>query len=92
LQILRALPVPNPNPRWIDVQLDGPAERCEVQIYSVAMDRVATLRVEGALGPGWIKVPMPTQALPAGLYYARVAAFGGRRRSLPLAPLRLVVL
>jgi hypothetical protein len=63
----------------------GPVERLELQIYSVAFVRVATLQAPGG-GPGWLRIPLQEalQGLPAGTYVYRVQAFREQRQSPPL--------
>ena len=70
--------VPNPNARALVVELSGPADSLEAEIYSVAMGRVAEIRSSQAhLGYNTLYLPAAWVALPNGLYVARVRARKG---------------
>lgn len=74
--------------------LDGPAESLELRVYSAAENRVAAASA-GPFPAGWCRVDLPpsfSAEAPRGLYFARVVARRGALRSLPVRPLRLLLL
>lgn len=89
LQILSSVPVPNPGARMLQVQLSGRADLCRVTLFTVAMQKIASIEVHGSFGPGWVSLPLPTAGLSNGLYYGQATAFAQGRQSLPGAPTRL---
>ena len=94
LEILDLQAVPNPNPGSVALQLSGPADEVQVDVYSVAETKVAS-RVSGACNAGWSRVPLPlgwAESLPSGVYYLRAVARQGSRRSAAFHPIKLVLL
>ena len=91
LEILACLPVPNPDPLWIALNLDGSADDVELKLYSPGLTLLKQLS-SGPLPSGWSKVPLPAEflsAVPHGLCYLSVRAKRGAQRSLPASPARL---
>jgi GH18 family chitinase len=93
LAIGAVAPVPQPNPRWLDVQMLGPADELTVKVYSANLALVRPpLRLK-ALGQGWDLVELSplTVGLPNGIYFVWAQARRGGQSS-PVARARLVVL
>jgi hypothetical protein len=77
----------------LQVQLSGRADLCRVTLFTVAMQKIASVEVSGNFSPGWVSVPLPSGVgLAAGLYYAQAIAEGHGVRSLPGAPARVYLL
>ena len=94
LVILNLRPYPNPNPRALGIQLQGPADRLELRLYSEANTRVRNWSY-GPTPAGWSSVALPggwAQGLASGLYFARVLAYRGAAVSAPSKPVRWVLL
>jgi hypothetical protein len=91
--VLNALPVPEPNPRFIAVHVAGPCDRVQVCLYTRAMVCLAKVDGPGAVAPGWIKVSLPIGALRAnGAYHYTAQSFRGAQGSLELKRGTLMVL
>ena len=84
LLILRALPVPNPGPHALWVELDGTAEELQLSLWSASLTKVLQVNC-GAFssGPHLIELPAAARELPSGSYYFRLEARQGARRSPP---------
>ncbi|MGH7442362.1 MAG: IPT/TIG domain-containing protein [bacterium] len=84
LEILGIYPVPNPNPDRFAVDLAGPADSLNVEIYSKAFVLALKFSVP-ALSAGWNPVPLPPTwgGLASGLYYVRVLVLRGASTSAP---------
>ena len=70
-EISASAPVPNPNPAFLDVLMEGPADAWELRIYTEALVRVATIS-GGSLEKGWNRVNVPEDTLRGlanGTYY-----------------------
>ena len=83
LQILRAVPVPNPNPRSLWLQLQGPADGVELRIYTQAFVIVGVLQGPGQ-SAGWNRLDLGSAlgaGLPPGSYYLEVRARRGAAQS-----------
>lgn len=83
LVVSSVLPVPNPNPKALAVNMEGPADGVTVRIYTKAFFQVLVFS-SPPLGVGWsqIAVPGSIQNLPNGVYYVQIQAFRGTARSL----------
>jgi hypothetical protein len=92
LQVLQAVPLPNPNPAAFRILLSGPADACTVQVYSTAMVRLASLSRHAALPGGWMELDARELGLANGTYFFEVSASRGDVRSLKPFIGRLVVL
>jgi hypothetical protein len=78
LKILSSAPLPNPNPTGFDVEIQGRCEEATLSLYSPGMRLLAKSKA-GALGPGWVTIPMPagfTAGAASGLYYYHVDISG----------------
>jgi hypothetical protein len=94
-RILQAMPVPNPNPTGLAVQLDGPADGVAVKIYSKALTRVLNLKVDRRLSAGWSTVALPvgwSSGMARGLYYVVVRPITGGAEGKGPGPVKLVCL
>ena len=61
------------------VQMDGPADRIRVRIYSKAMVLAAEVNFENPI-QGWNEVPLPMEDMrnwSNGLYYYNVTSYRG---------------
>jgi hypothetical protein len=69
LRIIRTLPVPNPNPKQIAVELTGPADSAQIKFWTVSLRLVGGTRAR-QLRQGWNSVPIPAGLLSAnGTYF-----------------------
>jgi hypothetical protein len=94
LRILGLRPYPNPNAHGVAVQLEGPADKVTLRLYSLAETRVLDVD-SGAASPGWVQLNLPVgwaSGLRNGVYYVRATAYRGAVASAPTAPARLVLL
>jgi O-glycosyl hydrolase len=76
LRILRAVPVPNPNPASLALDLEGPADGVVLGVFTEALVQVRQVEIPVRLNAGWSNVPLGSalKNLPLGLYFARVQA------------------
>lgn len=77
LKILNLRAVPNPNPAAFMLLLAGPAELCQLLIYSSGMRKVAQIEGPGRNSPGWVKLAAGNLDLPNGIYYIQATAIRG---------------
>lgn len=84
LQILGLVPVPNPNPDVLSVDLSGPASSVAVQVYTKAFVLALSFS-QDHLQAGWnaLSLPAAWRSLPVGLYYVRIQAQRGAASSSP---------
>lgn len=70
-------PVCNPQrgPQLLFAVFSDGRQRTRLRCYSPAMTAVLDQDL-GLLPPGWNRVSLPAQGLPAGLYWARLASEG----------------
>jgi GH18 family chitinase len=80
--VLSAVGLPQPNPRFLKLELSGPADEVQIHLYSAAWVKVAGHRATG-LQRGWNSVPTAalTLGLANGLYYGVVEARQGSERT-----------
>jgi hypothetical protein len=88
LQVLKALPQPNPytgGDGGLAVLTAGQADRFRVRLYSSAFRCLADLTLPGA-GPGWCHLALPASAMPSsnGLYFVELWAESAGKSSPPL--------
>lgn len=69
-------PVPNPNPGFIALDMEGSGDGVEVTVFSQGLVLVRRETIPVALTAGWNEVPLGTllKSLPLGLYYMKVQA------------------
>jgi beta-glucanase (GH16 family) len=83
-KILKTLPLPNPNPRAIEVLLEGGQANLQLRIFSRAMVLMGSSSTL-AQGGGWVALSLPqesgTQA-PSGTYYYQVLLEGDKSGSV----------
>lgn len=74
--------VPNPNPRYLDVDLSGSADRVVLTVYSSAFVKIRQTET-GPLTAGWDSVPVGGlfERLAPGLYYVVAEAWRGNAHS-----------
>lgn len=77
--VQRAVSLPQPNPRFLKLQLSGPADELRISLYSTAWVKVARQSFNGAWSPGWNTLPSAalTLGLANGVYYGLVEARQG---------------
>jgi hypothetical protein len=78
----------------VAVQLDGPADKVSLRLYSLAETRVLDIDA-GAAAAGWVQLSLPagwSAGLRNGVYFVRATAYRGAAASAPCAPARLVLL
>jgi len=92
LKIDQAVPVPNPNPVSIGIDLAGAADGVEGTLYSLAEVEVGHFSW-AAQAVGWDRLPLSLRdlRLPRGLYYLRLRARRGSALSAAV-PVKLVLL
>jgi len=78
LGVQRAVPEPNPDPRWLALLMGGPADRAEVRIYTQAFIVAGVVPV-GPLAAGWNRLDLGSwgAGLPSGTYFLEVRAWRG---------------
>jgi hypothetical protein len=77
LQVLEGAAFPNPSPQSIRLRLDGPADRLSLAIYTVNMQLVERIELQGAFSGGWVSVPLPQplrDRMGAGSYFYQADA------------------
>jgi hypothetical protein len=86
----RVVPMPNPNAKALKVLIQGRADALDLELYTKAMVLVASASQPG--GSAWVHAPLPGAwgTLPAGLYYVKVTARSGPRRSQAATRLMIV--
>lgn len=89
---MRILAWPEPYPRALALELNGPCDRVELRIYSAALNRVVDLRGPGCGRAGWIQASLGGMDLPAGLYYVWGQSYARGRPMGPPVRTALVVL
>jgi len=92
LKILSVSGVPNPNPRSLVVQLSGPADWVEADVFTAA-EVLALQAGIGASGPGYnqILLPRALQSLASGVYFVRIrASEGGQPAPVKFAKVMLL--
>ncbi len=70
--IHQAYPGPNPNPRYLYLDLGGQCDQVRCQVFTKSMVCVMDLRMSGSYHQGWNSVAFPAgwdQNLPHGIYY-----------------------
>ncbi len=84
LVIRHAVPWPNPNPQAIAFELEGPADRVSLKVYTPAWVLVAA-EESGPVSAGWNRIAWPRalQGAPKGLYYFVLKAQQGARQARP---------
>jgi len=83
LEIWQLVPFPNPDPRFIKIELSAPAERVELVLYTKAEIRVLGWTLENA-SLGWVQMPLGVEwakGLATGHYYLTAIAQQGAKRS-----------
>lgn len=74
LRIIRSLPVPNPKPRQIAIELSGPADALQVKIWTVSLKLVGGMSAK-QLRAGWSSLAIPSGLLSAkGAYFYTITA------------------
>jgi hypothetical protein len=89
LRILAAVAFPQPNPRELRVQLDGPADRLWVERYSPAYVLLERFQVS-PLQAGWNRVTLPYGNVAAGLSFVRLRAEREGAESPSFRPVRII--
>jgi O-glycosyl hydrolase len=74
--------VPNPNPKYLDIDLNGSADRVVLTVYTTALVQVGQTET-GPLMAGWTSVPVGGlfDRLAPGLYYVVAEAWRGNAHS-----------
>ena len=88
------VPLPNPDPKWLAILMDGPADAVKLRVFSKAMTLVRVGEIQAQLSLGWNHVPLAPDllaGLPSGLYFlstspsrAGVTGFAGPTAKLVL--------
>jgi len=74
LRIIRSLPLPNPNPRQLAVELSGPADALQVKFWTVSLKLVGGMSAR-QLKAGWNSIAIPSGLLTAkGAYFYTITA------------------
>ena len=79
-RLLRCVPLPNPDPAELRLQLSAPADRLELRIYSPGYTLIGAWILQGAWPKGWGKALLPSSLLarlPEGVSYLRIKAGRG---------------
>lgn len=88
----RIVPVPNPNPRMLDLRLLGALSQVQVKVWTVALVLVGQSQA-GPLQAGWQQVPLPSlAALPSGAYFISVSGQQGSTSAKAPPAARMLVL
>jgi hypothetical protein len=74
------------------LEVSDPMMGAEIDIYSHALAKVAHLSWAGALGPGWISVPLDMGGLSSGTYFLRIKAKGDADDASTYGPVKLMLL
>jgi O-glycosyl hydrolase len=76
LRILGVVPVPNPNPVSLALNLEGPADGVLLGVFTEALVQVRQAKIPVRMDAGWNTVPLGSalKNLPLGLYFVRVQA------------------
>ena len=81
-RIRQSMAVPNPNPQFLSVDLEGAVDEIQIEIFAKSMMKLGQIVSQGRVGPGWVNVPLQSypDQLSNGLYYFRVSAWrnGGK--------------
>lgn len=93
-EVLAAVPVPQPNPKFLSLHLDSAADEVRVRVYDQGYQRRAQWQVQ-SVASGWVQLALPPEllGLPNGLYFMKASARGSggtwsREASGPLVVLR----
>lgn len=92
LKILKDQVIPNPGAKDVAFLLNGPADSIVVRLWTPSYILVASVTRQGPFDAGWNRVPLPVSGLRPGLYFLTLEARSGAAKSLPVPPLRLVLL
>jgi len=79
-RILKVVPLPNPGPGELRLQLSAPADRLELRIYSTGYTLIGAWTLQGSWPQGWGQALLPSSLLaklPEGLSYLRIRASRG---------------
>jgi hypothetical protein len=82
--VLKAVPIPNPNPLQLYVKLQGPVDGVQVKLYSTNMVCLSGFTSPPHHRAGWVSIPVPPgffHTLANGAYYLDVRAKRGGRLS-----------
>jgi len=76
LIIQAVVPVPNPNPASLALDLKGPADGVSLEVFTEALVQVRQAQIQARLNAGWSNVLLGSalKNLPLGLYFVRVQA------------------
>jgi len=86
------VPVPNPNPRLLDLHLQGALSQVQVKVWTVALVLVSQTQA-GPLQAGWQQVALPRLAsLPSGAYFISVSGQQGGASAKAPAATRILIL
>jgi len=68
--------VPNPNPEYLALNMQGSGDGVGVAVYTKALVLVYRVEIQEPLVTGWNRISLGTalQNLPMGLYYVQVHA------------------
>jgi hypothetical protein len=71
--------VPNPNPEYLALDMQGSGDGVVVSVYTKALVLVKRVEVGEPLVGGWNRISLGAllQNLPPGLYYVQVRALRG---------------
>jgi hypothetical protein len=78
--VLKLVPVPNPNPGEVMVELSGPADEGWLRVWSASL-RLLDQEPTGALRPGWASLALPKpllHSLANGVYFITFTARRGQ--------------
>jgi hypothetical protein len=74
------------------VELDGPADALQLDLYSAAYTRVLSETLSAVYLSGWNQVVLALPGLPPGLYFAQVRAKALGREGPPGKTIRLFII